>query len=88
MEAISATERLQRLMHDVCPLKIGDLVKVSPKCRYAADWPGTYIVTGMRWEYQRRAGAINLAIAAEDEIVRGDGETDGFSVDDLIFVRR
>lgn len=78
-----------RLFHEVCPLKIGDTVSVSPNFIHAGDWRGRYIVTGMRWEYQRGAGHdINISIASEEEICARDGDTDGFEPRDLIFIGR
>lgn len=75
------TTKLQRL--EICPFNIGDLVTVSPSFRYAAEWPGRYIVTALRWEYQLMGG-INIAIASEADLGAGYGDADGFAPADLV----
>jgi hypothetical protein len=81
---ITATERLHRLMMEVHPFRVGQRVRVSPSCQYAGDWREEYIITSIRWDYQRGAGnGVNISIASEDEIVHRDGDTDGFRPQDL-----
>ena len=84
---ISATERLQRLMIEVTPFRVGQRVTVSPSCKYAADWQGQYVITAMRWEYQL-GSEVNYSIASDDEIVHRYGDTDGFRSSDLLPVSR
>lgn len=70
-----------------CPFKIGDRVVVSPSNRYAGEWIGEYIITGMRWEYQRGHGdEINIAVASDPEIEGGHGDTDGWRPSDWVAV--
>lgn len=77
--------RTTRLFHNIVPYRIGSRVRVSQGYRFAADWPGTYIIVGMTWEYQRGDGyGINIAIASEDEIVSRLGSTDGWKPEDLL----
>ncbi len=82
---LTSAERMVRLTHEDCPFRLGQRVSVNPASQYGGDWPGVYIVTGVRWDYQRGATGreINISIASEDEIVRRDGDTDGWSPDDL-----
>ena len=85
MSELSTKERLMRLMLEVSPFRVGHLVTVSPSFKYASDWPGTYIITGMSWDYQRGDGhEINITIASEDDIVKRCGPADGFRTIDLI----
>lgn len=73
------------LMHDVCPYRIGSRVKVSPKNKFAAEWPGNYAVVMIEWDYQKHPyTGINIAIAHDDEIKDRHGWTDGFTPDDLL----
>lgn len=74
---------LEKFLHDVVPFRIGSKVRVTERAKYAADWPGVYVVVGLTWEYQRGDGRVNIAIAADDEIEHGLGSTDGWTVDDL-----
>lgn len=88
-EHVSAPERLSRLCLEVCPFRVGHRVTVSPNNKFAGDWPGEYIITAIRWEYQRGDGhGLNISIASDDEIVARDGDTSDFRVDDLIPVSR
>lgn len=66
-----------------CPLQIGQRVSVSRSVPFCSDWPGEYVVTAIRWEY-RGNGEIDISIASDDEIQSHYGDTDGFSVADLI----
>lgn len=75
---------IQNFMHDIVPFRIGSKVKVSPNYKFAGDWPGTYIVVGLEWKYQRGDGLINISIASDEEIEHGHGSTDGWTVDDLL----
>jgi|KBSMisStandDraft_5_1062788.scaffolds.fasta_scaffold6421170_1 hypothetical protein len=76
-------DKVLRLMRDICPWKIGDTVVVKRSHQYADDFRGVWIITGMRWEYQRGDGKINIEIASENEILHGHGATDCWSVDDF-----
>lgn len=69
---------------DFCPFGIGQAVTVRPDHRHAADFPGVWIVTGVRWDYQRAIARVDVAIATAAEIMRGAGSTDGWLVDDLV----
>ena len=51
-------DKVLRLMRDICPWKIGDTVVVKRSHQYADDFRGVWIITGMRWEYQRGDGKI------------------------------
>lgn len=85
MEVITGAIRLQRLMVDICPFRIGSLVTVKPEHEYAADWQGIFVVVGLTWDYQKGDGSrINVWLASEDEIVYRNGPTDGWRVDDLL----
>jgi hypothetical protein len=42
-----------------------------------------YVITGIRWEYQRANVQLSIELATDDEIERGYGATDDFRVDDL-----
>lgn len=79
-----ATETM-KLMHDICPFRIGSRVKVSPTNKFASDWPGTYAVVMTEWTYKVGAGhGINIGIASDDDITNRNGWTDGWSPDDLL----
>lgn len=68
-----------------CPLSIGQRVTVSRSVPFCGDWPGEYTVTAIRWEYNKGDGRqFNVSIASDEEIQRHYGDTDGFSVADLI----
>jgi hypothetical protein len=85
MSDIAAPERLRRLMMEVSPYKVGHRVKLAPTCEYASEWPDTYIIVGIDWDYQRGDGhGINISIASEEEIVARHGSTDGFRPHDLL----
>src|SRR3546814_17752367 len=71
-------------MHDIVPFRIGSRVRVRPENKYASDWPDVCVVTGMRWEYQRGNGRVNIEIATDDDIKHGYGATDGWRADDLM----
>jgi hypothetical protein len=72
------------LLHDICPFRIGSRVRVKDGHKYASEWPGNYAVTGIRWDYQRGDGtALNISIASDLEIQARNGDTDGWSPDDL-----
>lgn len=72
---------------ETCSLRVGDAVTVSPLAKYAVEWPDTYIVTGVRWEYQSGDGKrINIAIAHQTDIGERYGDTDGWRVADLVAV--
>lgn len=62
--------------------EIGQKVRVRENYRYADDWRGEFIVTGLEWKYQG-IGHINISIASMDEINDRNGSTDGFSSEDL-----
>jgi hypothetical protein len=72
-----------RQMVEICPWRIGSRVTVKQGHVYATDFPGVWVVVGLRWEYQRGDGHINVEIASDSEIQRGAGATDGWSVDDF-----
>lgn len=88
IEVLDPIERNNRLFVEICPFRIGSRVRVR-QCdsmpAWASDWAnGVFIVTGLRWEYQKGAGdRLNISIASEDEIVNRLGDTDGFRVDHL-----
>jgi hypothetical protein len=75
-----------RLMIEECPFHVGQRVTVSPNCEYASDWPGQYVITGIRWKYQGE-GRIDISIASDDEITKRHGDTDGFRPHDLLPAR-
>jgi hypothetical protein len=82
---MAAPERLRRMMMQVCPFRVGHRVTVSPTFKYAADYPGEYVIVGMVWEYQHGDGHdVNIWISSDEEIIRRDGSTDGFSANDLL----
>lgn len=88
VEEISATERTQRLMIEVCPFRVGSRVLVRQGVtmpNWAKDWANeTYTVTGIHWDYQKSDGSrVNISIAGEEDIVHRNGDTDGFEVDHL-----
>lgn len=67
-------------------INLGDKVRVKPTYRYAADWPGEYLVIGLR--LLPRIGPrdrIDVTITATGNVRYGewDGPTDGFSADEL-----
>lgn len=74
---------LQRLFVEPVPFRIGSRVKINPAYRHASEWRGVFIVTGMRWEYQR-GSEVNIEITDEDSVIRGHGSTDGFRPADLL----
>lgn len=84
---MNVTSELQRLMIEVVPFRVGHRVTVSPSCKCAADWPGEYVITAMRWRYQD-GSEIDFSIASDDEIVHRHGDTDGFRAADLLPVFR
>lgn len=72
-------------MHEVCPFRIGSRVKIAPTNEYASEWPGSYAVVGIRWEYNRGDGhGINIEIASDQDIGRRHGGTDGWCISDLL----
>ena len=64
----------------LCEFRVGQRVQVTID---RSDWPGLWIITGIRWEYQRGEHKINIEIASEDEIQHGMGATDGWNPSDL-----
>lgn len=81
--------RFMRMFHEISPLKVGDRVTVSPNYIHAGEWQDTYLVVGIRWDYQRgRGNDLDISIATEDEICSRYGCTDGFGPRDLVFVER
>ena len=71
---------------EFAPFQVGDEVCVNVSCKYAGEWPGTYVVTGIVWDY-RGSGRLNIWIASQGEIDNGYGDTDGWNVEDLNLVR-
>lgn len=70
---------------DLCPLRLGQRVLVSPTYRHAADYRDTvYRITAMTHDYRRGAYDVNIAIATDEEIAAQMGSTDGFASTDLI----
>lgn len=66
-------------------IRIGSRVRISSSSKYAADWPGEYIVTGVRWLYQRGRGqGLDIEIASEEDVRHQYGATSGWSVDDIV----
>lgn len=78
---------IERHLIDICPFRLGQRVRVNDKYIYHNEWHGVFVITGMRWEYQKANGQINIEIASDDEIERGYGSTDGFSPNDLEPIR-
>jgi len=79
------SSKFQRLMYEICPFRIGNRVRVSPTYKYSNEWPDTYIVTGVRWAYQKGTGElIDISIASEEEIIERRSDTDGWRPDDLL----
>ena len=74
---------IMKQMIEICPWRIGQRVTVKSSHKYAEDFRGVWVITGLRWEYQRGNGQINVEIACDDDIQRGCGATDGWSVDDF-----
>lgn len=64
-----------------CPWRIGQHVIVKQSHKYARQFRGIWVITGLRLEYKRRKGSINVTVAREDDIRRGYAGTDGWSVD-------
>jgi hypothetical protein len=86
---MSVAEQILKLSHEICPYRIGSRVRVSGTSEYAGDWPDTYAVVSITWDYQKGDGhGINIAIAHDNDIVGRYGSTDGWSPDDLIPVGR
>lgn len=80
-----AGENIEKLMHDICPFRIGQRVRVSPNYKFEEWLDGVFVVVSLDWEYQKGDGhPINIGIASDDEITARLGATDGFSPDDLI----
>lgn len=80
MRAVSILKHLM----DVCPFRVGQTVRVRQGSdAWRSDWRGVYVITGIRWEYQRANGQLSIELATDDEIERGYGATDDFRVDDL-----
>ena len=77
------SEEIYKFMREPCPWHIGSRVTVKRTHPYASDFPGVWCVTGLRWEYQRGDGRINVEIADDDDIRHGLGATDGWHVDDF-----
>jgi hypothetical protein len=71
------------LINLLVPFRLGSKVKVAASNPYASEWPGTYVVTGMEWDYRRGPYVFNITIASDEDIVHGHGATDGWSADDL-----
>jgi hypothetical protein len=69
-----------------CPFCIGQRVTVLPENPDYDEWPGEFVVTAIRWEYQRDDSRIVIAIASDDEIRRGHGSSDGFEPSELLAV--
>lgn len=69
---------------DEMPFKIGDRVTINSTCSYAKDFPGEWVIVGLRWEYKQIGGWINISIANDHEIERGYAETDGWTVTDFL----
>lgn len=78
----------QRHMVDICPFRVGQRVTVKPGAGWRTDWiNGEWIIVGIRWDYQRGDGRIDITIASDDEIAHGRGASDGFRPVDLLPVR-
>lgn len=76
---------MTKLMHEVCPYRIGSRVRVAPTNPYASEWRDTYAVVGIAWEYQKGDGhGINISIAHDNDIEGRYGCTDGWKVADLV----
>lgn len=66
-----------------CPLRVGQRVTVTGT--FAGDWPGEYVITAIQWQYNIGDGrGFDISIASDEEIQRHYGDTDGFSVAELI----
>jgi hypothetical protein len=74
---------IMRQMVEICPWRIGQRVTVKSSHKYVRDFPGVWVITGLRWECQRGNGEINVEIACDDDIQHGHGATDGWRVDDF-----
>lgn len=68
-----------------CIFKVGNRVILKPEHRYVNEWRGELIITGIHWDYQKGEG-MNISLASVNEIEHKDGDTDGWSPDDLILV--
>ncbi len=66
-----------------CLFRVGNRVTINPASLVYGDWQGEFVITGIHWEYQR-SGGINITLASDSEIEHKDGDTDGWSPDDLI----
>lgn len=65
---------------------LGQAVKVRSESKYAAEWPGTFFVTGLQWNYQPNRlnyGTVTVDIASDNEITAGYGSTTEFMEADL-----
>lgn len=71
-----------KMLMQLVPLRLGMMVRVLPRCKFASEWPGVYFVTGMQWDYQK-GPKVNVWIASKDDIQSGAGPTDGWDADDL-----
>ena len=74
--------RMEKHLMEISPFRLGSRVRVAPSFKYSGEWKSVYVVTGLRWEYQKGPD-INIEIAGDDDIERGCGATDGFRVADL-----
>jgi len=87
MSELNKPEALMRQMYEVQPFRIGQRVTVQGK--HAGDYPGEWVIVGMRWEYKEGDGShINFELASDDEIINRWGSTDGFRSGDLVPVIR
>jgi hypothetical protein len=75
---------IEKHMHDICPFKIGQRVRVAPTYRYAAFFSEVYVVIGMRWEIELGDGSISIKIANDVNIEQACGHVGKFRPDDLV----
>lgn len=74
---------IDKFMREICPYRIGQRVRIKPDTRFATDWTGVYAVVGLVWKYTGEVGHVDVWLASDDDIRRGVGPTDGWSLGEL-----
>jgi hypothetical protein len=74
----------EKHMHDICPFRIGQRVRVASTYRNAEFFPDVYVVIGIRWELELGDGAVSIKLANYVNIEQGSGYVGKFLSNDLV----
>ena len=74
----------EKHMHDICPFRIGQRVRVASTYRYAGFFPDVYVVIGIRWELELGDGSVSVRLANYVNIEQGSAYVGKFLSNDLV----